>query len=162
MENGGFEERRDSQNGVIWRQRVLKNIRKHWWNKVFALLEMSCKIPYKTNSLWRLLEAFLRRSSANRPKSITFIDKTQWHFTMSKTVIKPMENGVFEEPRDSQNGVIWTHHVLKNIKKALVKTRFSRSTKSYAKYLIKTNSLWRLLEAFEQKGSKSIKKALRL
>ena len=33
-----------------------------------------------------------------------------------------MEN--FEDPGDSQNGVIWTQHALKNIKKALVKQAF--------------------------------------
>ena len=31
---------------------------------------------------------------------------------------------VFEEPRNSQNGVTWTQHALKNIKKALVKQGF--------------------------------------
>ena len=31
---------------------------------------------------------------------------------------------LFEERRESQNGVIWTQRVLKNVKKALVKQGF--------------------------------------
>ena len=36
----------------------------------------------------------------------------------------------FEEPGDSQNGVIWTQHALKNIKKALVKQAFRAPRKA--------------------------------
>ena len=64
-------------------------------NKVSQKPKTRCENPYKTCVKLMIFESKSQKGVQNDQKSITFIDKTHMHFTMSKTLINPVENEDF-------------------------------------------------------------------